>query len=148
MGTAFEPFELSEQNYSLNQSFMKALVYYGARDVRVSEVPDPKIEQPTDVLVRITTTNICGSDLHMYEGRTNMEEGRIFGHENLGEVIEVGNVVVNIKVGDMVCMRFNIGCGHCKNCESGLTAFLTPSRSRFYKSSCDQLAFALQILIG
>jgi len=77
-----------------------------------------------------------------------MEEGRIFGHENLGEVIEVGNVVVNIKVGDMVCMRFNIGCGHCKNCESGLTAFLTPSRSRFYKSSCDQLAFALQILIG
>jgi len=65
MGIAFEPFELSEQNYSLNRSFMKALVYYGARDVRVSEVPDPKMQQPTDVLVRITTTNICGSDLHM-----------------------------------------------------------------------------------
>jgi glutathione-independent formaldehyde dehydrogenase len=102
---------------------MKALVYYGARDVRVSEMPDPKIEQPTDVLVRITTTNICGSDLHMYEGRTDMEKGRIFGHENLGEVIEVGKAVVDIKVGDSVCMPFNIGCGHCKNCEAGLTGF-------------------------
>lgn len=102
---------------------MKALVYYGPKNVRVAEMPDPEIEQPTDVLVRITTTNICGSDLHMYEGRTNMEEGRIFGHENLGEVVEVGNAVVNIKVGDMVCMPFNISCGHCKNCESGLTAF-------------------------
>ncbi|MDB5141008.1 MAG: aldehyde dehydrogenase [Mucilaginibacter sp.] len=102
---------------------MKALVYYGPKDVRVSEMPDPQIEQPTDVLIKITTTNICGSDLHMYEGRTDMESGRIFGHENLGEVIEVGKAVVNLKVGDMVCMPFNIGCGHCKNCESGLTGF-------------------------
>ena len=69
---------------------MKAIVYYGPLDVRVADKPDPKIEQPTDVLVQITTTNICGSDLHMYEGRTNMEAGRIFGHENLGKVIEVG----------------------------------------------------------
>jgi threonine dehydrogenase-like Zn-dependent dehydrogenase len=102
---------------------MKALVYYGPYDVRVSEMPDPTIEAPTDVLVKITTTNICGSDLHMYEGRTDMEKGRIFGHENLGEVIEVGNAVVHIKVGDMVCMPFNIGCGHCRNCESGYTGF-------------------------
>lgn len=102
---------------------MKALVYYGPYDVRITEMPDPKIEQPTDVLVKITTTNICGSDLHMYEGRTDMEKGRIFGHENLGEVIEVGKAVTQVKVGDMVCMPFNIGCGHCKNCESGLTAF-------------------------
>lgn len=102
---------------------MKALVYYGPKDVRISEMPDAKIESPTDVLVRITTTNICGSDLHMYDGRTNMEEGRILGHENLGEVIEVGKAVVSIKVGDMVCLPFNIGCGHCRNCESGLTGF-------------------------
>jgi threonine dehydrogenase-like Zn-dependent dehydrogenase len=102
---------------------MKALVYYGPYDVRVSEMPDPTIEAPTDVLVKITTTNICGSDLHMYEGRTDMEKGRIFGHENLGEVIEVGNAVTQIKVGDMVCMPFNIGCGHCRNCESGYTGF-------------------------
>ena len=102
---------------------MKALVYYGPYDVRITDVPDPKIEQPTDVLVKITTTNICGSDLHMYEGRTDMEKGRIFGHENLGEVIEVGPAVVQIKVGDKVCMPFNIGCGHCRNCETGYTGF-------------------------
>jgi len=102
---------------------MKALVYYGPRDVRVSEMPDAKIEHPADVLVKITTTNICGSDLHMYEGRTDMKSGRIFGHENMGEVIEVGKAVAQIKVGDIVCMPFNIGCGHCKNCETGYTGF-------------------------
>ena len=102
---------------------MKALVYQGTRDVRVMEMPDAKIERPTDVLVRITATNICGSDLHMYEGRTDMESGRILGHENLGEVVEVGNAVDRIKVGDRVCLPFNIGCGFCKNCERGLTGF-------------------------
>lgn len=60
---------------------MKAVVYNGLRDVSVKEVPDAKIERPTDVLVRITSTNICGSDLHMYEGRTDFEKGRVFGHE-------------------------------------------------------------------
>ena len=102
---------------------MKALVYYGPYDVRVAEMPDAVIEQPTDVLVKITSTNICGSDLHMYEGRTDMESGKILGHENLGEVVEVGKAVANIKVGDMVCLPFNIGCGHCKNCEKGFTGF-------------------------
>ena len=102
---------------------MRALVYKGPRDVQVIDVPDAKIERPTDVLVKVTTTNICGSDLHMYEGRTNMEAGRILGHENLGEVIEVGGAVDSIKVGDRVCLPFNIGCGFCKNCERGLTGF-------------------------
>lgn len=102
---------------------MKAIVYNGPRDVSVQNVPDAKIEKPTDALVRITTTNICGSDLHMYEGRTSMEAGRVFGHENLGEVIEIGNGVDRIKVGDVVCLPFNIGCGFCENCEKGLTAF-------------------------
>ena len=69
---------------------MKAVVYHGPRNVSVDEVPDPKIEKPTDALVRITATNICGSDLHMYEGRTDFKEGRVFGHENVGEVIGVG----------------------------------------------------------
>jgi threonine dehydrogenase-like Zn-dependent dehydrogenase len=67
---------------------MKALVYFGPRDVRVVEA-GCQIEQPTDVLVKITTTNICGSDLHMYEGRTDMEAGKILGHENMGRVVEV-----------------------------------------------------------
>jgi glutathione-independent formaldehyde dehydrogenase len=102
---------------------MKALVYNGPRNVSVENVPDPKIERPTDVLVRITATNICGSDLHMYEGRTDIEPGRVLGHENLGEVVEVGEAVVRIKKGDMVCLPFNIGCGFCKNCEKGFTAF-------------------------
>ena len=102
---------------------MKAIVYYGPYDVRVAEMPDAKIEQQTDVLVKITTTNICGSDLHMYEGRTDMKEGSILGHENMGKVVEIGKSVVHIKVGDMVCLPFNIGCGHCKNCESGYTGY-------------------------
>jgi threonine dehydrogenase-like Zn-dependent dehydrogenase len=63
---------------------MKALVYNGARDVSVSDVEDSKIESPTDVVIKLTTTNVCGSDLHMYEGRTDIEEGRVLGHENLG----------------------------------------------------------------
>ena len=102
---------------------MKALVYYGAYDVRVTEVPDAKIKMPTDVLVKITSANICGSDLHMYEGRTDMKKGNILGHENMGKVVEIGKAVKQIKVGDIVCMPFNIGCGHCKNCESGYTGY-------------------------
>ncbi len=101
---------------------MKALVYNGPRSVSVQEVPDPKIEQLTDVLVRITTTNICGSDLHMYEGRTDVEKGKVLGHENLGEVIDVGDAVSNVKVGDRVCLPFNVSCGFCKNCERGYTS--------------------------
>ena len=76
---------------------MKAVVYHGPRNVSVDEVPDARIEKPTDALVRITSTNICGSDLHMYEGRTDFEEGRIFGHENVGEVIEVGDAVEKVQ---------------------------------------------------
>jgi glutathione-independent formaldehyde dehydrogenase len=102
---------------------MKALVYNGPCDVQVKDMPDATIEKPTDVLVRVTTTNICGSDLHMYEGRTSMETGRILGHENMGEVIAVGNAVDRVKVGDMVCLPFNIGCGFCENCERGLSGF-------------------------
>lgn len=102
---------------------MKALVYNGPRNVTVQEVPDATIERPTDVLVKITTTNICGSDLHMYEGRTAVKPGTVLGHENLGEVIEIGSAVDQVKVGDRVCLPFNISCGFCKNCERGLTGF-------------------------
>ncbi|MFS8066453.1 MAG: glutathione-independent formaldehyde dehydrogenase [Byssovorax sp.] len=102
---------------------MKALVYKGPRDVQIVNVPDARIEKATDVLVKITTTNICGSDLHMYEGRTSVEKGKILGHENLGQVIEIGKAVDRVKVGDRVCLPFNIGCGFCKNCERGLTGY-------------------------
>jgi glutathione-independent formaldehyde dehydrogenase len=102
---------------------MKALVYNGPKNVAVKEVPDAQIEKATDVLVEVTTTNICGSDLHMYEGRTSVEKGKILGHENLGRVIEVGDAVESIKVGDYVCLPFNVACGFCENCERGLTGF-------------------------
>lgn len=102
---------------------MKAVVYRGPHQVAVENVPDPKIERPTDAIVKITSTNICGSDLHMYEGRTDFEQGRVFGHENLGVVQEVGPAVERLKPGDWVCLPFNISCGHCKNCERGLTAY-------------------------
>ena len=102
---------------------MRALVYNGPRDVAVMQMPDATIERDTDVLVRITSTNICGSDLHMYEGRTDMEPGRILGHENLGTVVDVGGAVDRIKAGDRVCLPFNIGCGFCANCEKGLSGF-------------------------
>jgi glutathione-independent formaldehyde dehydrogenase len=102
---------------------MKAVVYHGPRNVSVDEVPDARIEKPTDALVRITSTNICGSDLHMYEGRTDFEEGRIFGHENVGEIVEVGDAVEKVHVGDMISAPFNVSCGHCENCEHGLTNY-------------------------
>ncbi len=102
---------------------MQALVYNGARDVEVKDVPDARIERPTDVLVRVTATNICGSDLHMYEGRTDLESGRVLGHENLGVVAEIGGGVEKVRVGDRVCLPFNIGCGFCRNCEEGMSSY-------------------------
>ncbi|MYW94178.1 alcohol dehydrogenase catalytic domain-containing protein [Amycolatopsis rubida] len=102
---------------------MKALVYQGAFDVAVKNVPDARIEDPKDAIVRITTTNICGSDLHMYEGRTDVEEGKVLGHENMGVVESVGDAVERIKVGDRVSLPFNIACGTCGNCIKGLTGF-------------------------
>ena len=69
---------------------MRAVVYENKADVRVQEVEDARIEQPTDVVVRITSTGICGSDLHMYEGRTQMQKGQVLGHENMGVIAEVG----------------------------------------------------------
>ncbi|QMU77338.1 alcohol dehydrogenase catalytic domain-containing protein [Streptacidiphilus sp. PB12-B1b] len=104
---------------------MKALVYNGPFDVSVQDVPDARIEAPNDALVRITTTNICGSDLHMYEGRTAVEAGKVLGHENMGIVEEVGPGVTRIKVGDRVSVPFNIACGTCRNCRQGWTAFCT-----------------------
>ena len=102
---------------------MKAIVYHGPRDIRVANVPDAKIERPTDVLVQISRANICGSDLHMYEGRTDVEKGKVLGHENLGQVVAVGQAVDRVRVGDWVCLPFNISCGFCENCERGQTGF-------------------------
>jgi threonine dehydrogenase-like Zn-dependent dehydrogenase len=100
---------------------MKALTWHGKRDVRVDDVPDPKLEQPTDAIVRITSSGICGSDLHLYEVLSPfMEEGDVLGHEPMGIVEEVGGEVTNISPGDRVVMPFQIACGHCFMCDQGL----------------------------
>jgi threonine dehydrogenase-like Zn-dependent dehydrogenase len=100
---------------------MKAVTFHGKRDVRVDEVPDPRIEQPTDAIVRITSSGICGSDLHLYEVLGPfMNEGDILGHEPMGIVEEVGPEVTHIKPGDRVVIPFNISCGHCYMCDQAL----------------------------
>ncbi|MGC4113939.1 MAG: glutathione-independent formaldehyde dehydrogenase [Myxococcales bacterium] len=98
---------------------MKAVVWKGSNQVEVAEVEDPKIESATDAIVRISSTGICGSDLHMYEGRIDAPSGMVFGHENLGVVEQVGPAVVSIRVGDRVVLPFNISCGVCMNCTRG-----------------------------
>src|SRR5437868_8592248 len=100
---------------------MKAVTYHGKRDVRVDEVPDPAIEQLTDAIIRVTSSGICGSDLHLYEVMgAFMDEGDILGHEPMGIVEEVGSEVTQIKPGDRVVIPFNISCGQCFMCEQQL----------------------------
>jgi len=100
---------------------MKALTWHGKRDVRVDNVPDPAIEEPTDAIVRVTSSGICGSDLHLYEVLgAFMSEGSILGHEPMGVVEEVGAEVTDLKPGDRVVIPFNIACGSCFMCSQGL----------------------------
>ena len=102
---------------------MKALTWHGKRDVRVDEVPDPIIQEPTDAIIRVTTTAICGSDLHLYEVLGPfIAEGDILGHEPMGVVEEVGPAVTQIAPGDRVVIPFNISCGNCYMCERKLYA--------------------------
>jgi len=97
---------------------MRANCWYGKEDVRVDNVPDPKILNPRDCIVRITSTAICGSDVHLYDGYVpTMIAGDILGHEFMGEVVEVGSAVENLAVGDRVVVPFPIACGHCFFCE-------------------------------
>jgi threonine dehydrogenase-like Zn-dependent dehydrogenase len=106
------------QGYSFLLILMKAIRWYGKEDMRVEEVPDPTIEDPRDVVIKITSTAICGSDLHLYDGyMPTMEKGDIVGHEPMGEVVEVGKNVKNLKKGDRVVVPFTISCGECFFCE-------------------------------
>ncbi len=100
---------------------MKAVVWHGKEDVRVDNVPDPRIDEPTDAIVRVTSTAICGSDLHLYGGKViKMEEGDIIGHEAMGIVEEVGAEVKRLAPGDRVVVPFNISCGSCFYCDQHL----------------------------
>jgi threonine dehydrogenase-like Zn-dependent dehydrogenase len=100
---------------------MKAVTWHGKRDVRVDTVPDPEIQEPTDAIIEVTSTNICGSDLHLYEVLgAFMTEGDILGHEPMGVVREVGSAVTNLSVGDRVVIPFQISCGSCYMCDLAL----------------------------
>src|SRR3954469_3382231 len=100
---------------------MKAVAWHGTHDVRVDTVPDPTIEHPTDAIIRVTSSGLCGSDLHLYEVLGPfLDSGDILGHEPIGIVEEVGGAVGNLSVGDRVVVPFNISCGHCYMCNMGL----------------------------
>jgi threonine dehydrogenase-like Zn-dependent dehydrogenase len=100
---------------------MRALCWHGKGDVRVDTVPDPEIKHPRDVIIKITACAICGSDLHLLDGyQPTMESGDILGHENMGEVIELGSEIRNLKKGDRVVVPFTISCGQCWFCKKGL----------------------------
>jgi threonine dehydrogenase-like Zn-dependent dehydrogenase len=110
---------------------VKALTWQGRRDVRVEEVPDPTIEKPTDAVIRVTSSGICGSDLHLYELMGPfLEAGDILGHEPMGIVEEVGSEVTQISPGDRVVIPFNISCGHCYMCDQQLFAQCETTQNR------------------
>jgi len=110
---------------------VKALTWHGKRDVRVEDVPDPKVEQPTDAVIKVTSTAICGSDLHLYEVLGPfLTPGDVLGHETMGIVEEVGSDVTHIAPGDRVVIPFNISCGSCWMCSRGLFAQCETTQNR------------------
>src|ERR1700733_12137771 len=110
---------------------MRALTWQGNERVEVVDVADPRIEQPTDAIVRVTSTAICGSDLHLYGVLgPYLKPGDVLGHEAMGVVEEVGSDVGSLKVGDRVVVPFNISCGHCWMCERQLFAQCETTQNR------------------
>jgi threonine dehydrogenase-like Zn-dependent dehydrogenase len=102
---------------------MRATMWMGKTHVEVQDVPDSKILNSRDAIVKIRSTAICGSDLHLYNGFIpTMRKGDVLGHEFMGEVVETGSAVTRLKVGDRVVVPFPIACGHCRACERGLTS--------------------------
>jgi threonine dehydrogenase-like Zn-dependent dehydrogenase len=110
---------------------MRALTFHGRRDVRVDTHPDPTIEQPTDAIIRVTSTGLCGSDLHLFEVLTPfLEAGDILGHEPMGIVEEVGAEIIDLQPGDRVVIPFNVSCGHCFMCDHGLQSQCETTQNR------------------
>ncbi|WP_194421854.1 zinc-dependent alcohol dehydrogenase [Microbacterium abyssi] len=114
---------------------MKALTWHGKRDVRIDEVDDPTILEPTDAIIRVTSSAICGSDLHLYELLGPfLDRGDVLGHEPMGEVMDVGSEVAELAIGDRVVIPFNIACGHCFMCRRGLQSQCETTQVREYGS--------------
>jgi threonine dehydrogenase-like Zn-dependent dehydrogenase len=121
---------------------VRAVVWHGKEDVRVDNVPDPRIEQPTDAVVRITSTAICGSDLHLYSKLgLVMQEGDVIGHEPMGIVEEVGADVAHIRPGDRVVVPFNISCGSCWMCEAGLYSQCETTQNRRWRKGASLFGY-------
>jgi threonine dehydrogenase-like Zn-dependent dehydrogenase len=121
---------------------MKALAWHGKRDVRIDNVEDPTIQEPTDAIVRITTTAICGSDLHLYEFLgAFIDEGDILGHEPMGIVEEVGSGVTDLAPGDRVVIPFNVSCGHCWMCERNLQSQCETTQNHEYEKGASLLGY-------
>ena len=114
---------------------MKAVVFAGTRSVEVREVPDAVLEEPTDVVLRVTSSAICGTDLHMYDGRTGAEPGLVLGHEPLGVVEQAGPAVEMVKPGDRVVIPTHLYCGVCVNCARGLSGGLPAGPPRRVRRS-------------
>jgi threonine dehydrogenase-like Zn-dependent dehydrogenase len=126
---------------------MRAAVWHGRRDVRVDEVDDPKIEEPTDAIIEVTTTGLCGSDLHLYDVLAPfMTQGDVLGHEPMGIVQEVGSATGELEVGDRVVVPFNISCGHCFMCERGLQSQCETTQVR--AQGCGAALFGYTKLYG
>ncbi|MFZ7088948.1 zinc-dependent alcohol dehydrogenase [Curtobacterium sp. RRHDQ10] len=122
---------------------MRALTWQGTEKVSVETVPDPTIEQPTDAIIRITSTAICGSDLHLYKVLgPYLDKGDVLGHEPMGIVEEVGSAVSRLKVGDRVVIPFNIACGHCWMCERGLQSQCETTQVTEYGSGASLFGFS------
>ncbi|WP_313357965.1 alcohol dehydrogenase catalytic domain-containing protein, partial [Corynebacterium variabile] len=122
---------------------MKALTWQASNTVSVEEVPDPHIQEPTDAVIRVTSTAICGSDLHLYEVLTPfMDKGDIIGHEPMGIVEEVGSAVTHIKPGDRVVIPFNVSCGHCFMCRQGLQSQCETTQVREYGTGAQFLGYS------
>src|SRR3712207_404765 len=121
---------------------MRALTWHGKRDVRVDEVPDPTIEEPTDAIIRVTSSGLCGSDLHLYEVLGPfLDEGDVLGHEPMGIVEEVGAEVTHIAPGDRVGTPVNISCGHCYMCDKDLQSQCETTQVREYGTGAALLGY-------
>ncbi len=122
---------------------MKAVMWQGAKDIRVEHVPDPKIEDETDIVIRVTSSGLCGSDLHLYETLAPfMEPGDIVGHEPMGVVEEVGPGVRHLDVGDRVVIPFNVSCGHCWMCQHSLQSQCETTQNTEHGTGASLLGFS------
>ncbi|HSJ22352.1 MAG TPA: zinc-dependent alcohol dehydrogenase [Nocardioidaceae bacterium] len=122
---------------------MKAVTWHGRRDMRVEEVPDPQIKEPEDVIIKVTSTGLCGSDLHLYETLGPfMTPGDVVGHEPMGVVQEVGAGVRNLKVGGRVVVPFNVSCGTCWMCERGLYSQCETTQNREYGTGASLFGYS------